>query len=63
MSQRQSPRQVWLAPLLLAVVSVVGLLSALLADDLGDTLSWVALSVPVMVGSGYAVTGKRKSHP
>jgi hypothetical protein len=36
-------------PLLLALVSAIGLLSALLGDDLWDVLSWVALATPVAV--------------
>jgi hypothetical protein len=37
------------APALLALVSAIGLLSALLGDDLWDVLSWVALATPVAV--------------
>jgi hypothetical protein len=37
------------APVLLALVSAIGLLSALLGDDLWDVLSWVALATPVAV--------------
>lgn len=37
------------APLLLTLVSAIGLLSALLGDDLWDVLSWVALATPVAV--------------
>jgi hypothetical protein len=35
--------------LVLALVSAIGLLSALLGDDLWDVLSWVALATPVAV--------------
>ena len=35
--------------MLLALVSAIGLLSALLGDDLWDVLSWVALATPVAV--------------
>ena len=37
------------APVLLALVSAIGLLSALLGDDRWDVLSWVALATPVAV--------------
>ncbi|HXG27409.1 MAG TPA: hypothetical protein VNJ47_00985 [Nevskiales bacterium] len=63
MSRRLSMRQIWTAPAALAVVSVVGLLAALLADGWGDMLSWAALSIPVLVGSGYALARKQKSRP
>jgi hypothetical protein len=36
-------------PMLLALVSGVGLLSALLGDDIWDALSWLALGAPVAV--------------
>jgi hypothetical protein len=38
---------VYRLPWLLAVLSVVGLLSALFGDGLWDFASWVALSVPL----------------
>ncbi|MEG6509500.1 hypothetical protein V6C03_11015 [Methyloligella sp. 2.7D] len=36
-------------PLLIAVVSAIGLTSALLGDDIWDVLSWATLAVPVAV--------------
>jgi hypothetical protein len=42
---------VFAAPLLLALVSGGGLVSALLGDGLWDTLSWLALgSLPAVIG-------------
>jgi hypothetical protein len=41
-------------PLLLAVVSVIGLLSALLGDGIWDVLSWLALGTPIAVVARYA---------
>jgi len=38
-------------PLLLAVLSLVGLLSALIGDEVYDLMSWLTLGVPlVLVG-------------
>ena len=45
--------QVFRAPLALAVLSLVGLLSALLGDGLADLLSWCALGVVVGVALAY----------
>lgn len=45
----------WRGPVLLAVLSLFGLLSALLADGLWDTLSWLALGVPVLVCAWYGL--------
>lgn len=36
-------------PLLLAVLSLFGLLSALIGDELYDLLSWLSLGVPVVL--------------
>lgn len=49
MSRVQSPRQIWGIPTLLGVVSLVGLVAALVADGVGDALSWVALTIPVVI--------------
>lgn len=46
---RLSLRQVFAAPLAIAILSAVGLVSALLGDDIWDALSWLALTVPVVV--------------
>lgn len=40
---------IFAAPMLLAAVSVVGLLSALLGDGVWDAVSWFALAAPVAV--------------
>lgn len=42
--------KIWQVPIILAVISVVGLLSALTGDDLWDVLSWLTLGVPLLVG-------------
>lgn len=42
-------RRVFGVPLVLAVASVIGLISALVGDDIWDVLSWLTLAVPVAV--------------
>ena len=42
-------RQVFAAPLAIAILSTVGLISALVGDDIWDLLSWLTLAVPVVV--------------
>ena len=49
---------VWSAPILLGMLTVVGLLSALLGDGVWDDLSAVTLGIVVLVG---AWCGLRKS--
>lgn len=39
----------WAMPVLLGVLSLVGLLTALFSDSWGDWLSWVALGVPAII--------------
>ncbi|MDB5974160.1 MAG: hypothetical protein JWR07_920 [Nevskia sp.] len=42
-------RRVFGMPLLLALLSLLGLVSALLGDGAWDALSWLALGIPVAV--------------
>jgi hypothetical protein len=42
-------RQVFAAPLAIAGLSTIGLISALVGDDIWDVLSWLTLAVPVAV--------------
>lgn len=52
MSRRQaglSNWEIWRAPLLMATLSAVGLLAALLADGIADWVSWASLVVLVLV--------------
>ena len=46
---RLSLRQVFAAPLAIAILSTVGLISALVGDDVWDVLSWLTLTIPVAV--------------
>jgi hypothetical protein len=48
--QREARPAVWTMPLVLAVSTVLGLLSGLLGDDAWDLVSWLALGLlPVMI--------------
>jgi hypothetical protein len=42
-------RRIFRIPLLLGLLSAIGLVSALLGDDLWDALSWLGLGLPVAV--------------
>lgn len=46
---RRSLWQVFAVPLAIAVISLVGLVSALTGDGLRNWLSWAALGVPVFM--------------
>lgn len=47
--KRGGLRHTFGAPLLIALFSLVGLVSALLGDGLRDWISWAGLAVPVVV--------------
>lgn len=49
----KTAKQIWLAPVLLGIVTIVGLLSALLGDGVWDMVSVVALAVPVLTIGWY----------
>jgi hypothetical protein len=41
--------QIWFSPIVLGIVSAIGITAALLGDGLWDVVSWVALAAPVLV--------------
>ncbi|MEX5748867.1 hypothetical protein [Massilia sp. X63] len=57
--------QIWAMPVLLAVLTVVGLVAALLGDGAWDLVSAVALGAPVAMGARHALrrTPARRSGP
>jgi hypothetical protein len=47
--------RIWTAPIYIGVISMVGLIAALLSDDgVGDYLAWLSLGIPVAVVLWYA---------
>jgi hypothetical protein len=60
MSKTPHFRKVWSIPILLAALSLVGLLSALLGEHLAwKALAWITLTVPIVVGLWYACVPRR----
>lgn len=51
--------RIWPVPILLGVISAIGLIAALLSEGLGDYLGWLTLAIPVAVVLWYAP--RRKS--
>ena len=47
----------WAMPLLLGVLTTIGLVSALLGDGIWDIVSAFALGAPVLAGAWYALRG------
>ncbi|MDE1175838.1 MAG: hypothetical protein PW789_04450 [Edaphobacter sp.] len=53
-------RRVYGAAIVLAVITLYGLLSALVGDGIWDALSWVAMAVPLVVIAWKFGSGRRK---
>ena len=53
MHARLTARQIWGMPIVIGILSAIGLLSALLGDGIWDVLSWLALGTPVAVTFWY----------
>ncbi|KFC61389.1 MULTISPECIES: hypothetical protein [unclassified Massilia] len=51
--------QIWAMPVLLAILTVIGLVPALLGDGIWDLVSAVSLGTPVAVGAWYALRRPR----
>ena len=55
----RSPIRIWAMPLLLAILTAIGLVAALLGDGVWDAVSGVTLGAPVAVGAWYGLRRKR----
>lgn len=51
--------RIWLWPVLIAILSAVGLIAGLVSEGAGDWLNWLALSVPVLI----SLHGFRRRRP
>jgi hypothetical protein len=51
--------QVFKVPALIALASLVGLVSGLLADGVWDLVSWAGLGLAVLVGIGFSLRRPR----
>jgi len=50
--QRPAPRplpQIFAVPIVLGVVSTIGLVAALIGDDIWDAIGWIGLGIPLAV--------------
>jgi O-antigen/teichoic acid export membrane protein len=53
---------IWTAPIVLGVLTIVGLVSALVGDGVWDALSALALGVVVAVGAWFGLRRPKKRH-
>jgi len=51
---------IWRIPVALAILTVFGLLAALLATGIWHGLAWLALATPVLVGIWFSLRSCRK---
>ena len=51
----RTPMQIWGAPLVIGILTTIGLISALLGDGIWDALSAVTLGVPCLLGTWYCL--------
>jgi hypothetical protein len=51
----RSPARIFAVPLMIGVLSAIGLTAALLGDGVWDAVSWLALGVPVVVAGRYGI--------
>jgi uncharacterized membrane protein len=58
MKRSLKPGAIFAVPLLLALLSIVGLVSALTGDGWRDALSWAGLAAPV-IAVGWAMQARR----
>ncbi len=50
--------RLWLWPVLVALLSALGLIAGLVSDGVGDWLSWAVLAVPVVIGCHGLARGR-----
>ena len=55
-------RQIWAMPVVLGVLTMIGLLVALVADGIWDLVSVAVLALPVLVGCWYAFRPTQSPH-
>ncbi|MGV3601247.1 MAG: hypothetical protein ACO1N1_08575 [Dyadobacter fermentans] len=49
--------KVWGMPIVIGILSGIGLISALTGDDIWDAVSWLTLGFPVVVGFWFLRKG------
>jgi hypothetical protein len=57
--RRQTSGRIFAIPLLIGVLSMIGLVSALVGDGLWDALSWITLAIPIGL-CGYFLLKRRQ---
>jgi hypothetical protein len=58
-ARRQTLRQIFIIPSVVALLSAIGLVSALVGDGIWDGLSWITLVIPIALGGYYLMKARR----
>lgn len=53
--------RIWRAPVMLALLTLSGLISALLSEGIGDQWAWFALGLPVAVIARYGLVPRTRA--
>jgi len=54
---RQTPTAIWTWPIILGVVTLIGLIGGLVGDDVWDWVSWLSLGSVTAVCIGFSLRG------
>jgi cytosine/uracil/thiamine/allantoin permease len=58
-ARRRTIGQIFGIPLLIALLSAVGLVSALVGDGIWDSISWITLLIPILLCVFFLLKPKR----
>ena len=58
----KTSKELWGVPILLGILTVIGLVVALLGDGVWDLVSVAALAAPVLVGCWYGFRPPKSPH-
>lgn len=61
MKQPLSDKQIWSMPIGLGLLTVLGLISALVGDGVWDTVSWILLATPILVIASHILRSRASS--
>lgn len=57
--RRQTLGQIFIIPLVLGILSTVGLISALVGDGIWDGVSWITLGIPILLCAWFLLRPRR----
>jgi len=59
LKHRNTPWQIFATPTLIALLSLIGLIAALLGNGVFDWVSWIGLAAPVLIVA-WAIKARRR---